>query len=40
MRGVTGKGLTTSIALELTDLGIMRWDADRNCIVAMFGDSF
>ena len=40
MRGVTGKGLTTSIALQLTDLGIMRWDADRNCIVAMFGDSF
>lgn len=32
--------MTTSIALELTDLGIMRWDSDRNCIVAMFGDSF
>ena len=40
LKNVTGKGLTTSIALELTDLGIMRWDADRNCIVAMFGDSF
>jgi hypothetical protein len=40
LKAVTGRGLTTSIALELTDLGIMRWDADRNCIVAMFGDSF
>lgn len=40
LREVTGRGLTTSIALELTDLGIMRWDSDRNCIVAMFGDSF
>ena len=40
LKEVTGKGLTTSIALELTDLGIMRWDSDRNCVVAMFGDSF
>jgi predicted chitinase len=40
LKNVTGKGLTTSIALELTDLGIMRWDSDRSCIVAMFGDSF
>ena len=40
LKEVTGKGLTSSIALELTDLGIMRWDSDRNCVVAMFGDSF
>lgn len=39
-RAVTGKGLTTSIALELTDLGILRWDPQRNCIAALFGDSF
>ena len=40
LRPVTGRGLTTSIALELTDLGILRWDTDRNCIVGLFGDSF
>ena len=40
VKAITGRGLTTSIALELTDLGIPRWDADRNCIVAVFGDSF
>ena len=40
LRPVTGRGLTTSIALELTDLGILRYDTDRNCIVGMFGDSF
>lgn len=40
IKAVTGAGITTSIALELTDLGIMRWDSDRNCVAVMFGDSF
>jgi N-acetyl-anhydromuramyl-L-alanine amidase AmpD len=39
-RDVTGPGITTSIAMEAADLGILRWDPDRNAIAAMFGDNF
>jgi hypothetical protein len=40
VKDVTGPGITTKVAMESADLGIMRWDPDRNCIVAMFGDNF
>ena len=39
-RDVTGRGITSSVSMELADLGIMRWDPDRNAIAAMFGDNF
>ena len=39
-RDVTGRGITSSVHMELADLGIMRWDPDRNAIAAMFGDNF
>ena len=37
---VTGPGITSSVAMEAADLGILRWDPDRNAIAAMFGDNF
>jgi hypothetical protein len=40
VKPVTGCGITTSVAMEAADLGIMRWDPDRNAIAAMFGDNF
>jgi hypothetical protein len=39
-RDITGPGITSSVAMEAADLGIMRWDPDRNAIAAMFGDNF
>mgnify|MGYP000855249176 CR=1 FL=1 len=39
-RMVTGPGITSSVHMELADLGIMRWDPDRRAIAAMFGDNF
>ncbi|MGE2714430.1 DUF4185 domain-containing protein [Mycolicibacterium litorale] len=39
-RDVTGRGITSAVHMELADLGIMRWDPDRNAIAAMFGDNF
>lgn len=39
-RDVTGVGITSSVAMDGADLGIMRWDQDRNAIAAMFGDNF
>lgn len=39
-RDITGRGITSAVHMELTDLGIMRWDPDRNAIAAMFGDNF
>ena len=39
-RDITGPGITSSVAMEAADLGIMRWDSDRNAIAAMFGDNF
>lgn len=40
IKAVTGPGVTTSVAMESADLGIMRWDADRGAIAAMFGDNY
>lgn len=37
---VTGVGVTSCVSMELADLGILRWDADRGAIAAMFGDNF
>lgn len=39
-RDVTGPGVTSSVHMEGADLGIMRWDPDRQAIAAMFGDNF
>ena len=39
-RDVTGPGITTSVAMDAADLGILRWDPDRHAIAAMFGDNF
>ncbi|MEE6177872.1 DUF4185 domain-containing protein [Mycobacterium sp. 050134] len=39
-KDVTGPGITSSVAMEVADLGIMRWDPDRQAIAAMFGDNF
>jgi hypothetical protein len=37
---VTGVGITTSVGMESADLGIMRWDPQRQAIAAVFGDNF
>lgn len=39
-RDVTGPGITSSVGMEAADLGIMRWDPNRQAIAAMFGDNF
>lgn len=39
-REVTGPGITSCVAMESADLGILRWDPDRGAIAAMFGDNF
>lgn len=39
-REMTGPGITTSVAMDAADLGILRWDPDRQAIAAMFGDNF
>lgn len=40
VKDITGQGITSCVAMEAADLGIMRWDADRNAIAVMFGDNF
>lgn len=40
VKDLTGTGITSCIAMAAADLGIMRWDADRGAIAAMFGDNF
>jgi len=40
VKDITGPGITSSISLEGTDLGIVREDTDRNALAVMFGDSF
>jgi D-arabinan endo alpha-(1,5)-arabinofuranosidase len=40
LKNVTGVGVTTKVAMESADLGILRWDAQRGAIAAMFGDNF
>lgn len=37
---ITGVGVTTRVAMEAADLGILRWDPQRQAIAAMFGDNF
>jgi len=37
---VTGVNITTRVAMEAADLGIMRWDEQRSAVAAMFGDNF
>ena len=40
IKPVTGVNVTTRVAMESADLGIMRWDPQRNAVAAMFGDNF
>lgn len=40
VKAVTGVNITTRVAMESADLGIMRWDQQRNAVAAMFGDNF
>jgi hypothetical protein len=40
IKAVTGVGITTSVAMESADLGILRWDEQRGAVAAMFGDNF
>lgn len=40
LREVTGRNITSSVHMELADLGVLRWDPDRRQIAAMFGDNF
>jgi hypothetical protein len=40
IKPVTGIGVTTSVSMESADLGIVRWDPQRQAIAAMFGDNF
>jgi len=40
IKAATGVGITTKVAMESADLGIMRWDAQRGAIAAMYGDNF
>jgi len=40
VKAITGVGITTRVAMESADLGIMRWDAQRGAVAAMFGDNF
>jgi hypothetical protein len=37
---LTGVDVTTRVAMESADLGILRWDDQRNAVAAMFGDNF
>lgn len=40
VKSITGPGITTSVAMESADLGIVRWDSDRGANAVMFGDNF
>lgn len=40
VRAITGRGITTSIAMESADLGAVRWDEKRNAYALLFGDNF
>jgi hypothetical protein len=40
IKAVTGVNITTCVAMESADLGILRWDEDRGAYAAMFGDNF
>jgi hypothetical protein len=40
VKPVTGPGITSAVAMELADLGIARFDPQRNALALMFGDNF
>lgn len=40
VKDLTGLGITESVSLVSTDLGIPRWDAERDCWCLLFGDSW
>lgn len=40
VKAITGRGITTSVDMEAADLGIVRWDEDRQAYAVMFGDNF
>lgn len=40
VKPITGRGITSKVGTELTDLGIARYDPQRDAIAVMFGDSF
>jgi hypothetical protein len=39
-KNITGIGVTTRVAMESADLGIARWDEQRQANAIMFGDNF
>src|SRR4029077_13794791 len=39
-KNLTGVGVTTRVAMESADLGIARWDEQRQANAVMFGDNF
>lgn len=40
VRPITGPRITTSIAMDSADLGVVRWDEDRQALAVLFGDNF
>ena len=40
VKPITGPGITSRVSMELADLGIPRWDPQRQCNAVMFGDNF
>lgn len=40
VKPITGPSVTSGVGMELADLGIARWDTDRNANAVMFGDNF
>jgi hypothetical protein len=40
IKDLAGPGITTSVQMDAADLGIARWDDDRNANALMFGDNF
>jgi hypothetical protein len=40
VKPITGVGITTRVAMESADLGIVRWDEDRGAYAVMYGDNF
>ena len=40
VKPITGVGITTRVAMESADLGIVRWDYDRGAYAIMYGDNF
>lgn len=40
VKPITGRNITSSVGMELADLGIPRWDSQRGANAVMFGDNF